>query len=73
MSRQTLDLRGLIPPEPMVRILSALAALGVAEEIEAILPHPPAPLYNLLQERGAVWETLSDEPGRFVLLVKKGS
>ena len=72
MNRETLDLRGLTPPEPMVRILSALAALGVNDEIEAILPHPPVPLYGLLQERGAVWETVADEPGRFVLLIKKG-
>ena len=73
MSRQTLDLRGLTPPEPMVRILSALAALGEGDEIEAILPHAPVPLYGLLQERGAMWETLADEPGRFVLLLKRGS
>jgi TusA-related sulfurtransferase len=73
MSRETLDLRGLTPPEPMVRILSALAALGKDDELEAILPHPPVPLYGLLRERGAVWETLADEPGRFVLLVKKGA
>ena len=72
MSRETLDLRGLTPPEPMVRILTALAALGDGDEIEAILPHAPAPLYGLLQERGAAWETIADEPGRFVLLIKKG-
>ena len=73
MSRERLDVRGLTPPEPMVRILSALAALGAEDEIEAILPHAPAPLYGLLHERGAVWETLTDEPGRFVLLVKRGT
>ena len=73
MSRETLDLRGLTPPEPMVRILTALAAVGDGDGIEAILPHAPAPLYALLQERGATWETVSDEPGRFVLLIKKGA
>ena len=72
MSRETLDLRGLTPPEPLVRILSALAALGKDDEFEAILPHAPVPLYELLRERGGAWKTLADEPGRFVLLVKRG-
>jgi len=72
VSRETLDLRGLTPPEPIVRILTALAGLGDGDEIEAILPHPPAPLYGILQERGAAWETVADEPGRFVLRIKKG-
>lgn len=72
MSRETLDLRGLTPPEPMVRILSALAALDPGGELDAILPHAPVPLYGLLEERGAAWETVSDEPGRFVLRVRRG-
>lgn len=72
MSRETLDLRGLTPPEPMVRILSALAGLGAGDEVDAILPHAPVPLYGLLEERGASWETVSDEPGRFVLRVRRG-
>lgn len=72
MTRQTRDLRGLAAPEPMFRILCALADLGAGDEFEAILPHEPGPLYELLRERGAVWKTLADEPGRFVLLVKKG-
>ena len=72
MTRETLDLRGLAPPEPMVRILSALAALGDGGEFDAILPHAPVPLYALLEERGAAWETVADEPGRCVLRVRRG-
>ena len=73
MIRETHDLRGLTPPEPMVRVLSALAALGPGGEFDAILPHAPVPLYGLLAERGAAWETVSDEPGRFVLRVRRGA
>ncbi len=71
MSLEALDLRGLTPPEPMVRIFSALAALGEGEELVAILPHAPVPLFALLEERGASWETVADEPGRFVLRVRR--
>jgi uncharacterized protein (DUF2249 family) len=71
MRRETLDLRGLTPPEPMVRILSTFAALEAGDELEAILPHAPVPLYAMLEERGAEWETASDEPGEFVLRVRR--
>ena len=71
MSPEPLDLRGLTAPEPMVRIFSALAALGEGEELVAILPHEPVPLFAMLEERGASWETVSDEPGRFVLRVRR--
>jgi len=46
-----LDLRGLQPPEPMVRILAALERAPGAP-LRAILPHEPVPLYALLAERG---------------------
>ena len=71
--RAELDLRGLTPPEPMTRVLTALAELDKGEEFDAILPHAPVPLYALLAERGASWETVGDEPGRFVLRVRRGA
>ncbi|MDD5305416.1 MAG: DUF2249 domain-containing protein [Elusimicrobia bacterium] len=71
MSGEPIDLRGLTPPEPMTRMLAELAALGDGDEFEVILPHAPVPLYALLKERGAEWETVSDEPGCFVLCVRR--
>lgn len=71
MSRQTYDLRALAPPEPMVRIITAFDALAKGDAFEAVLPHAPTPIYGHLRERGAEWEILADEPGRFVLLVKR--
>jgi len=47
----TLDLRGLQPPEPIVRIFDALERAPGAP-LRAILPHEPVPLYGLLRERG---------------------
>ncbi|MBI1943651.1 MAG: DUF2249 domain-containing protein [Betaproteobacteria bacterium] len=47
----TLDLRGLQPPEPIVRIFEALER-APGDPLRAILPHEPVPLYGLLRERG---------------------
>jgi hypothetical protein len=65
-----LDLRGLQPPEPIVRILAALER-APDEPLHAILPHEPLPLYGLLRERGfsCIGETRGD--GGYHLLIKK--
>ena len=49
-ARRSLDLRGLQPPEPIVRIFEALER-APGEPLRAILPDEPAPLYTLLRER----------------------
>ncbi len=67
MTRITMDLRGLTPPEPMIRILSALGD----DEIEATLPHQPVPLYAMLEERGYAHEVVRDEPGVCVVRIKR--
>ena len=71
MSRESYDLRALAAPEPMVRVINAFDALPKGGAFEAILPHAPVPLYGVLRERGAAWEVLADEPGRFVLQIKR--
>lgn len=48
-----LDNRGLLPPEPMVRILDALEHLGPGEVLEALNEREPVFLYAELQARGA--------------------
>jgi len=67
MSRIVLELRGLPPPEPMMRILSSLGD----DEIEAILPHEPAPLYAMLEERGYTHQILRSEPGLCAVLIRR--
>ena len=46
-----MDLRGLQPPEPIVRIFAALERSPEAP-LRVILPHEPVPLYALLRDRG---------------------
>lgn len=67
MERIKLDLRGLPPPEPMMRILTALGDV----EIEATLPHPPVPLYGLLDQRGYSHEVVREQPGMCVVLIRR--
>jgi len=67
---RTLELRGLQPPEPIVRILDALER-GPDEPLRAILPHEPVPLYALLRERGFAWRGRPREDGAFELLIER--
>ncbi len=65
----TLDLRGLQPPEPIVRIFEALER-APGEPLRAILPHEPVPLYNLLRERGFSYTGTPRADGGFEVLIE---
>ena len=56
----TLDVRGLEPPHPLVRVLEALDALRPGGELVVLHERRPIFLYPQLEERGFVHET--DEP-----------
>lgn len=71
MNARRLDLRGMAPPEPMVRILSELPTLGPGEALDAVLPHEPVPLYAQLVQRGFKHELVSDEPGACVVRISR--
>jgi len=64
-----MDLRGLRPPEPIVRILEALER-GAGAPLRVILPHEPVPLYALLRERGFSCTGLSRPDGGFEVLIE---
>ncbi len=66
----TLDLRGLQPPEPIVRILDALER-APGEPLRAILPHEPVPLYGLLRERGFSCTGAPRADGSFEVLIER--
>ena len=68
---RTLDLRGLQPPEPIVRIFDALGR-APDEPLRAILPHEPAPLYGLLRERGFSCSGAPRADGGFEVLIERG-
>ena len=65
---EPVDLRGLDPPEPMVRILAALDEAGGPREF--LLSREPFPLYVLLAAAG--WRhDLSQGPAGVVLTVSR--
>jgi hypothetical protein len=65
-----LDLRGLQPPEPIVRIFEALER-APRTPLRAILPHEPVPLYGLLRERGFAYTGTPRADGGFEVLIEK--
>lgn len=64
-----MDLRGLQPPEPIVRILQALEC-APREPLRVILPHEPVPLYGLLRERGFSYSGADRPDGGYELLIE---
>lgn len=65
-----LDLRGLQPPEPIVRIFEVLER-SPGEPLRAILPHEPVPLYALLRERGYRCSGEQRPDGGYELLIER--
>ena len=58
-----LDLRGLEPPEPLVRALRVAQALAAGEELLLITDRRPAHLLPLLVERGFLVATSAKPAG----------
>jgi uncharacterized protein (DUF2249 family) len=65
-----MDLRGLQPPEPIVRIFQALEQ-GPGAPLRVILPHEPVPLYGLLRERGYSYSGAPRADGGFEVLIER--
>jgi hypothetical protein len=59
----TLDLRHLAPPEPMERILAAVASLAPDDCLEALTPLYPAPLLAILHADGFATQVEPIEDG----------
>lgn len=52
MAVVALDLRALAPPEPLERMLAAMAGLGPGQCVHARFPREPMLLYPLLDQHG---------------------
>lgn len=64
-----MDLRGLAPPEPIVRIFNALERAR-GEPLRVVLPHEPVPLYGLLRERGFSYSGSLRPDGGYELFIQ---
>lgn len=67
--KRSLDNRGLLPPEPMVRVLEALGDLGAGEVLEVWNDRVPVFLMPELEERGyaATTEEIAGEGVRLLI------
>ena len=73
LRRRPLDVSGLEPPEPLVRILSELQGLGPDEVLEVAHFREPVALYALLEEGGFAYtiEKLGESKYRLGIWRKK--
>ena len=65
------DARGLEPPQPLVKILEALATLPEGARLRARTDRRPMHLYAQLEERGFVGESEEQKDGSFVTNVRR--
>ena len=69
-----LDNRGLMPPEPMVKVLGAAEAMQQGEVMEVLLDREPSFLFPQLAERTHEWRGGFDSDGvTYRLLVRIGT
>ena len=57
----TLDVRGMEPPEPMVRVLEIIDAVGERDRLKVVIDCTPTPLLRILDRNGFDYDMV---PGR---------
>jgi TusA-related sulfurtransferase len=67
-----IDARGLEPPEPLERVMQALAMLQPGQSIRLLLYREPFPLYPILAEKGYAHSTQMQADGSYVILIRPG-
>jgi uncharacterized protein (DUF2249 family) len=70
---QVLDVRGLEPPQPMVRVLEEVERLAPGARLEVRHDRRPLFLYPQLDDRGFLHETDEPEPGLVRILIWRGA
>jgi uncharacterized protein (DUF2249 family) len=65
-----LDVRGLEPPEPMVRIVAALDELAAGGSIRVKIDRQPLPLYRMLERSGYLYEERLGSDSLFEILIR---
>ena len=69
---RVIDVRGLEPPQPLVRILEELERLEPGQQIEVLHERRPMFLYPQLDERGFLHETDEPAPGLVRIVIRAG-
>jgi uncharacterized protein (DUF2249 family) len=66
-----IDVRGLEPPQPMVRILEAIDGLSAGDRLEILHERRPIFLYPQLEDRGFLHETSEPAPGLVRIVIRR--
>lgn len=66
-----LDLRGLFPPEPMERVLDALAGLLAGQQIRLLIEREPHPLFRILEKNNYRYSSTEPEPGLYQVVIQE--
>lgn len=66
-----LDLRGMFPPEPMERVLDALAALAPGQQVRMLIDREPHPLYRILERNNYSFRCSEPEPGLYQVVIQE--
>ena len=65
------DVRYLLPPEPMERALEALSLLGPGQHLLLLIHREPFPLYQLLEARGFSHAAQLHGDGTFTITIRR--
>ena len=63
-----LDIRGLEPPEPLERVLSAIADFGRGDTLRILSDFEPKPLYRILERDGLRVVDAADGPAALAII-----
>lgn len=66
-----LDLRGMFPPEPMERVLDALAGLLAGQQIRLLIEREPHPLFRILERNNYLYTSTEPEPGLYQVVIQE--
>jgi len=66
-----IDAHGLEPPEPLEKVMQALALLRPGQAIRLLLPREPFPLYPILAAQGYGHATQMQTDGNYVILIRQ--
>jgi len=65
-----LDLRAMVPPEPMQCVLDALTTLAPEQQLRLLIDREPHPLYRILDRNGYTYRRTEPEPGLYQIVIQ---
>ena len=68
-----LELCGMVPPEPMERVLEALDQLQPGQHIRMVIDREPVPLYRILQNNGYRYATSMRDDYIYEILITQAN